>query len=149
MSAVAWRCLNDLRAEREERGEHQYPEQQIGVVRNPALRSTALPVDRLRPQGDARCVQQLQRARLAVLPRPCNRAVEGVRVLTPAPSPDGEKRPFPPLPNRYGFRDEDGDLYLERCPACELENYAMNVALGICTWCGWTESEPFDHRGSP
>lgn len=43
------------------------------------------------------------------------------------------------------FRGEDGSLYLVRCFACNpehgRENYAPNVASGICTWCGWSESE--------
>lgn len=43
------------------------------------------------------------------------------------------------------FRSEDGKLYLVRCFACEpkrgRENYAMNVASGMCTWCGWKEEK--------
>lgn len=35
------------------------------------------------------------------------------------------------------FVDKDGRVYLVRCPKCERENYAFNVALGICTWCGF------------
>ena len=27
-------------------------------------------------------------------------------------------------------------IYMERCPKC-VENYAMNVCTGICTWCGY------------
>ena len=26
---------------------------------------------------------------------------------------------------------------LIRCPKCHKENYALNVASGICTWCGF------------
>ena len=26
---------------------------------------------------------------------------------------------------------------LIRCPRCLKENYAINVSLGICTWCGF------------
>jgi len=26
---------------------------------------------------------------------------------------------------------------LIRCPKCKRENYALNVASGICTWCGY------------
>lgn len=40
-----------------------------------------------------------------------------------------------------GFRDSDGNLYLQRCPECNLENYAMAVASGQCAWCGWKENE--------
>jgi hypothetical protein len=37
------------------------------------------------------------------------------------------------------FCDEKGNAYLVRCPnpECKRENYAMNVAIGICTWCGY------------
>jgi ribosomal protein L37E len=37
---------------------------------------------------------------------------------------------------RYGFISNDR-LYLTRCPKCGLENYAMNVSSGFCTWCGY------------
>lgn len=41
------------------------------------------------------------------------------------------------------FRNNDGQLYLKRCFACEpdcgRENWAMAVASGQCCWCGWTE----------
>jgi len=30
-----------------------------------------------------------------------------------------------------------GKLGLIYCPACDRENYAMNVSSGQCTWCGW------------
>lgn len=43
------------------------------------------------------------------------------------------------------FRDEEGQLFLVRCYACDpkfgKENYAMIVAKGICAWCGWREGE--------
>lgn len=32
---------------------------------------------------------------------------------------------------------ENGQAYLVRCPKCGRENYALNVASGICTWCGY------------
>lgn len=35
------------------------------------------------------------------------------------------------------FKDENGKLYLIRCPECKRENYAMNVSSGICAWCGF------------
>ena len=38
-----------------------------------------------------------------------------------------------------GFRDKDGKLFLQRCPECGKENYAMWVASGQCAWCGWSE----------
>jgi hypothetical protein len=37
---------------------------------------------------------------------------------------------------KYGFISNDR-LYLIRCPKCQLENYALNVASGFCTWCGY------------
>jgi ribosomal protein L37E len=37
---------------------------------------------------------------------------------------------------RYGFIANDR-LYLTRCPKCKLENYALNVSSGFCTWCGY------------
>lgn len=41
------------------------------------------------------------------------------------------------------FRGDDGSLYLIRCfvcaPATGKENWAVNVARGLCTWCGWSE----------
>jgi ribosomal protein L37E len=37
---------------------------------------------------------------------------------------------------RYGFISNDR-LYLTKCPKCFLENYALNVTTGICTWCGY------------
>lgn len=35
----------------------------------------------------------------------------------------------------WGFIS-NGKPYLETCPKCKRENYAPNVSLGICTWCG-------------
>ena len=32
-------------------------------------------------------------------------------------------------------------LLLLRCPKCGKENYAPNVYLGICTWCGYDAKE--------
>lgn len=32
--------------------------------------------------------------------------------------------------------------YLTRCPKCGFENYSLNVALGICTWCGFDINNP-------
>jgi hypothetical protein len=37
----------------------------------------------------------------------------------------------------YVWQDEEGRWYVERCPKCLLENYAMAVAAGVCAWCGW------------
>ena len=39
------------------------------------------------------------------------------------------------------FRDENGKLFLVRCPECCNENYAPAVATGQCVWCGWREDE--------
>jgi ribosomal protein L37E len=38
--------------------------------------------------------------------------------------------------SRYGFISND-HVYLIRCPKCGLENYALNVATGTCSWCGY------------
>ena len=32
---------------------------------------------------------------------------------------------------------DDGKILLIRCPNCGRENYAPNVASGVCTWCGF------------
>jgi len=34
-----------------------------------------------------------------------------------------------------GFIMDDGNIALTKCPKCGLENYAMNVLSGMCTWC--------------
>lgn len=34
----------------------------------------------------------------------------------------------------FGFLHDEG-IALVRCPKCGLENYAMNVLSGKCTWC--------------
>ena len=43
------------------------------------------------------------------------------------------------------FRDDQGNLFLVRCFACEpqrgRENYAFSVASGVCAWCGWKEQK--------
>lgn len=37
--------------------------------------------------------------------------------------------------------EKNGRFYLVRCFNCDsdkgTENYAINIASGICTWCGW------------
>jgi ribosomal protein L37E len=35
------------------------------------------------------------------------------------------------------FIGKNGNIYLVRCPRCDLENYVMNAPQGLCTWCGW------------
>jgi len=43
---------------------------------------------------------------------------------------------------RGTFWNKDGTaLFLVRCPKCGNENYAPNVASGICTWCGYNANE--------
>lgn len=41
------------------------------------------------------------------------------------------------------FRDENGELYLVRCFACDpeigRENWMVVVATGTCAWCHWYE----------
>jgi ribosomal protein L37E len=39
--------------------------------------------------------------------------------------------------SKYGFVGKNDNVYLTKCPKCLLENYAMNVSSGICTWCGY------------
>lgn len=39
------------------------------------------------------------------------------------------------------FISKNKQVYLIRCPKCGKENYAINVALGICTWCGLNGNE--------
>lgn len=36
-----------------------------------------------------------------------------------------------------GFIDEGGKRFLVRCFRCGTENYSMEVANGICAWCGY------------
>lgn len=35
------------------------------------------------------------------------------------------------------WEGKDGKMYLEYCPKCGLENYAIAVASGQCCWCGY------------
>jgi ssDNA-binding Zn-finger/Zn-ribbon topoisomerase 1 len=39
-----------------------------------------------------------------------------------------------------GFINKD-KIALTRCPECKKENYALNILLGICTWCGYDANE--------
>ena len=39
------------------------------------------------------------------------------------------------------WKGENGNFFMVRCPKCEKENYALNVASGICTWCGYEATE--------
>jgi ribosomal protein L37E len=32
-------------------------------------------------------------------------------------------------------------IYMERCPKCGRENYAMCVSSGNCAWCGYKATE--------
>ena len=41
---------------------------------------------------------------------------------------------------RENFRDDDGNPFVVRCPKCKRENWAMAVASGQCSWCGWSEA---------
>ena len=36
---------------------------------------------------------------------------------------------------------EGEQLFLVYCPKCHAENYAMNVAAGVCAWCGYVAKE--------
>lgn len=46
---------------------------------------------------------------------------------------------------RENFRDENGNAFVVRCPKCKRENWAMAVASGQCSWCGWTDANGKDH----
>lgn len=35
---------------------------------------------------------------------------------------------------------------LVKCPECEGENYACNVLIGICTWCGFNINQENNER---
>lgn len=35
------------------------------------------------------------------------------------------------------FKQDNGKIALVKCPACSMENYALNVLSGICVWCGF------------
>lgn len=38
----------------------------------------------------------------------------------------------------FGYRGRnDGRMHVQRCPSCRKENYAMAVASGFCSWCGF------------
>jgi len=41
----------------------------------------------------------------------------------------------------YVWREINGQLYMQRCPECARENYALNVSAGVCTWCGYAAKE--------
>ena len=45
------------------------------------------------------------------------------------------------VPKGTFWVEKEGKLYLVRCPKCGMENYAPNVASGICTWCGYDVNE--------
>jgi ribosomal protein L37E len=42
------------------------------------------------------------------------------------------------------FRDKSGNVYLVRCPECGRDNYTINIASGMCTWCGFDGNNEFD-----
>lgn len=39
--------------------------------------------------------------------------------------------------SKFGFLTEDNRVFLQRCPKCSFENWALNVASGQCAWCGY------------
>lgn len=39
------------------------------------------------------------------------------------------------------WRADNGDIYMNRCPRCERENYALAVSSGVCSWCGERATE--------
>lgn len=47
------------------------------------------------------------------------------------------------------WKGPSGNYYLERCPKCDMENYALNVASGICTWCGFDANKGYKNSNPP
>ena len=47
------------------------------------------------------------------------------------------KEKFNVLAPGVEYYPESKTLLLVRCPECNKENWAPNVALGVCTWCGY------------
>lgn len=43
------------------------------------------------------------------------------------------------------WKDKD-HYYLERCPKCGRENYALAVVQGICCWCGFNANEEWSEH---
>lgn len=41
----------------------------------------------------------------------------------------------------YVWEGKDGGLFMERCPKCGKENWALAVASGQCAWCGYEAKE--------
>lgn len=54
----------------------------------------------------------------------------------------------------YGYivKDEAGKyiphINVIRCPACRLENYALNVTSGFCTWCPFEANKTLNNKES-
>lgn len=44
----------------------------------------------------------------------------------------------------FGFKDENGFIFLKRCFQCGLENWAVSVASGKCAWCGFDANDDGD-----
>jgi ribosomal protein L37E len=45
------------------------------------------------------------------------------------------------LPRGMFWTRDNTSIYLVRCPECKMENYAMNVSSGMCTWCGYNAND--------
>lgn len=41
-----------------------------------------------------------------------------------------------------GFEGKNGFIFLQRCPKCDRENWAIAVASGTCSWCGFDANQP-------
>lgn len=39
------------------------------------------------------------------------------------------------------FYPKDGTILMIRCPKCGKENWAPQVASGVCSWCGYDGRE--------
>lgn len=49
--------------------------------------------------------------------------------------------------NGYGFIASSGNIFLQRCFECGLENHSGAVALGMCAWCNFDANKPFKLLG--
>lgn len=44
------------------------------------------------------------------------------------------------------YYEDTNDLLLIRCPKCGRENWALQVASGICAWCGYDAHELLNQK---
>ena len=46
-----------------------------------------------------------------------------------------------------GLWQQEGSIYMARCPKCGRENYTPNVLTGICAWCGYNANKHAEELG--